>query len=62
VPLADLRGYETALYRFLETRHPAIVVRLGTGERIDEETALGLDAALEQFANVGAPAPTRAAA
>jgi F-type H+-transporting ATPase subunit alpha len=62
VPLPDLQAYETGLYRFLESRDPAILVMLHTGQRIDDEIALRLDAALEHFARDSASRLTRKAA
>jgi F-type H+/Na+-transporting ATPase subunit alpha len=62
VPLADLRAYETGLYRFLDARHPALLLMLEHRQRIDEEIAQGLDGALEQYGCVGALRPALAAA
>jgi hypothetical protein len=60
--LAELRAHEAALYRFLDTHHPAILVLLDTRQRIDEEIALHLDAALAPSACVSPAGATRAAA
>src|SRR5437762_2775744 len=47
--VADVCSYETELFAFLETRHPAILATIADRKRIDEQLATALNDALEEF-------------
>src|SRR5436189_400895 len=49
IAIGDVRAYEEELYRFLETRHPAILATIADRKRIDEQLATALNDALEEF-------------
>jgi F-type H+-transporting ATPase subunit alpha len=62
-PVADIRGYELALYAFLEQRYPAILATAAEKEQAVGQWAGALDRALEEFAGIyGRPLPAAAAA
>jgi len=62
VAIADLEAYETQLYRFLDSTHPALLLTLANGQPIDEAFATLLDAAIAQFLTLAPPIPAQAAA
>ena len=45
----EIGGYESGLYAFLDTRHPAILARLAGGRLIDDQLASALNGALQEF-------------
>jgi F-type H+/Na+-transporting ATPase subunit alpha len=47
--VADVCSYESELFAFLETRHPAILATIADRKRIDEQLATALNDALEEF-------------
>jgi F-type H+/Na+-transporting ATPase subunit alpha len=59
---AAIDAYETELYRFLETRHPALLTALADTQYIDDHITTILDAALREFATVVQAPPMLAAA
>jgi len=60
--VADLGAYETELYAFLETRHPAVLATLAGGKQIDDLTTMTLDGVLGEFATVFQKPPRLAVA
>jgi F-type H+/Na+-transporting ATPase subunit alpha len=49
VAVEDVRRYEEELYRFLETRHPAVLNGIRDKKILDDELKAALVAALEEF-------------
>ncbi len=49
IPVAQLGAYETALYRFLETRHPAILGTVAEQKVLDDDLKVTVTAALKEF-------------
>lgn len=49
VSLSDVAAYEQELYQFLDTRHSAMVDRLGKEKSLDEELAAALETAVREF-------------
>jgi F-type H+-transporting ATPase subunit alpha len=49
VPIEEVRRYEDDLYRFLETRHPAVLSGIADKKILDDEVKGALEAALEDF-------------
>jgi F-type H+-transporting ATPase subunit alpha len=49
IAVADVGSYESELFAFLETRHPAILATIADRKRIDEQLATALNDALEEF-------------
>jgi len=49
VALADVRAYETELYRALETRHPEILKGIIEKKQLDDQLKGALDAAVKAF-------------
>jgi F-type H+-transporting ATPase subunit alpha len=49
VAIEDVRRYEEELYRFLETRHAAVLSGLAEKKIIDDELKAGIEAALKDF-------------
>src|SRR6188508_3478879 len=49
VAIEDVRRYEEELYRFLETRHAAVLSGIAEKKIIDDETKGALEAALTEF-------------
>ena len=47
---ADIRPYETELYRFLAMRHPAILATLPDTKRIDDRLTAVLTGSLDELA------------
>ena len=47
--VADVGSYESDLFAFFETRHPAILATIADRKRIDEQLATALNDALEEF-------------
>jgi F-type H+-transporting ATPase subunit alpha len=45
----EIGGYESGLYAFLDTHHPAILARLAGGRLIDDQLASALNGALQEF-------------
>ena len=50
VPLADIREYEAGLYRFLETRRPAILTGIAEKKQVDDQLKAELTSAVQEFA------------
>ena len=44
-----MRRYEEDLYRFLETRHPAVLTGIAEKKILDDEMKAALEAALKEF-------------
>jgi len=49
VAIEDVRRYEEELYRFLETRHAAVLSGVAEKKIIDDELKAGIEAALKDF-------------
>ena len=49
VPVEKLRAYEDDLYRFLDTRHPAVLTAVAEKKILDDDIKAGLQAALDEF-------------
>jgi F-type H+-transporting ATPase subunit alpha len=49
VAIEDVRRYEDELYRFLETRHAAVLSGIAEKKIIDDELKAGIEAALKDF-------------
>jgi len=49
VAIEDVRRYEEELYRFLETRHAAVLSGIAEKKIIDDELKAGIEAALKDF-------------
>src|SRR5688500_5854241 len=49
VPVEDLRRYEEDLYRFLETRYPAVLAGIAEKKILDDELKAGLESGLKEF-------------
>jgi F-type H+/Na+-transporting ATPase subunit alpha len=50
VPVAELRAFETELFRFLESRHPAVLTGIAEKKQLDDQLKAALDAAVKEFA------------
>jgi F-type H+/Na+-transporting ATPase subunit alpha len=50
VAIEDIRRYEEDLYRFLETRHPAVLTGIAEKKQLDDEVKGALENALKDFA------------
>ena len=50
VPVADLRAFETELYKFLETRHASVLSGIAEKKQLDDQLKAALDAAVKEFA------------
>ena len=59
---ADIGVYETKLYRFLETLHPAVLQMLAGNAPLDDRVTTAIDGALREFAWVFQAPPKLAAA
>jgi F-type H+-transporting ATPase subunit alpha len=49
VPVAELRSFETELYRFLETRHATLLGSIAEKKQLDDQLKAALDAAIREF-------------
>ena len=49
VPLANVREYETELYRFIESRYPQLFAGIAEKKQLDDELKSALNAAVEAF-------------
>jgi F-type H+-transporting ATPase subunit alpha len=49
VAIEDVRRYEDELYRFLETRHPAVLSSVAQKKILDDEVKGAVEAALKEF-------------
>ena len=49
VPTPRVREFEAQFYRFLETEHPDVLVKLAQTATLDDEISSGLDAAVDAF-------------
>jgi F-type H+-transporting ATPase subunit alpha len=49
VPIEDVRRYEEDLYRFLETRHPAVLQGIESKKILDDDIKGALEGALKEF-------------
>jgi F-type H+-transporting ATPase subunit alpha len=49
VAVEDVRRYEEDLYRFLETRHPAVLTTIAEKKILDDDTKAALERALKEF-------------
>ena len=49
VAIEDVRRYEEDLYRFLETRHPAVLTGIAEKKILDDDLKAALEAALNEF-------------
>jgi F-type H+-transporting ATPase subunit alpha len=62
VPVEQVRNYEVELYRFLDTRHSALMAALTEKKAFDDQIKTDLNAALEEFGkSFAAPGRTAAA-
>src|SRR5689334_22430194 len=50
IPLADLRAFETELYRYLESRHPQMLRNIAEKKQLDDELKGALNSAVKEFA------------
>ena len=50
VPVADLRSFETELYRFLETRYASLLGTIAEKKQLDDQLKASLDSAIREFA------------
>ena len=60
VPVERLRQYEDELYRFLETRYPAVLGTIADKKILDDELKKNMNSALEEFGKQFAAAPAAA--
>jgi F-type H+/Na+-transporting ATPase subunit alpha len=51
IPVSELRAFEVDLYKFLESRHPAVLSGIAEKKQLDEQLKSGLDAAVKAFAS-----------
>src|SRR6188472_2956759 len=49
VPVADLRSFETELYRFLETRYSSLLGTIAEKKQLDDQLKASLDSAIREF-------------
>src|SRR5262245_33497960 len=49
IPISEVRGYETELYAFLETRHPEVFRGIAEKKQLDDQLKAGLKSAVEEF-------------
>jgi F-type H+/Na+-transporting ATPase subunit alpha len=49
IAIADIRGYEQELYRFLESRHPGILTGIANKKQLDDAMKGEVDRALKEF-------------
>jgi F-type H+/Na+-transporting ATPase subunit alpha len=49
VQVSELRTYETELYKFLETRHAAVLTGIKEKKQLDDQLKAALDAAVKEF-------------
>jgi F-type H+-transporting ATPase subunit alpha len=49
VPVADVRTFEVELYRYLESRHPAVLTGIAERKQLDDQLKASLDAAVKDF-------------
>jgi F-type H+-transporting ATPase subunit alpha len=49
IPTSEVRGYETELYAFLETRHAEILRGIADKKQLDDQLKAGLKSAVEEF-------------
>jgi F-type H+-transporting ATPase subunit alpha len=50
IPVSEVRGFETELYSFLETRHPEVLRNIAEKKQLDDELRAALRSAVEEFA------------
>jgi len=50
IPVAELRGFETELYKFIETRHPQLFSNIAEKKQLDDQLKAALNAAVKEFA------------
>jgi F-type H+-transporting ATPase subunit alpha len=50
VALADVRAFETELYRFMESRHPTVLRGIAEKKQLDDQLRASVDAAVKEFA------------
>ena len=62
VPVEDVRRYEEDLYRFLETRHAAVLSGIAQKKQLDDETKAALENALKEFGQTFSAKQTAAVA
>jgi len=60
--VSQIRGYETELYRFLETRHPAVLTGIAEKRQIDDSIRSEIENALKEFGDMFAAERKAAAA
>jgi F-type H+-transporting ATPase subunit alpha len=60
-PVPEIAEYEKELYKFVETRHPGILVTLREQKKIDDELKGKIEGALKEFGEQFAAARTVAA-
>jgi F-type H+-transporting ATPase subunit alpha len=61
VPVASLREYQVEFYKFLETRHPAILRDIAEKKQLDDQLKASLDAAIKEFSSAFASRKVSAA-
>jgi F-type H+-transporting ATPase subunit alpha len=49
IPVAELRTFETELYRFMESRHPQLLRTIAEKKELDDQLRSGLKGAVEEF-------------
>jgi F-type H+-transporting ATPase subunit alpha len=50
VAVSELRAFETELFKFLETRHAAVLTGIAEKKQLDDQLKAALDAAVREFA------------
>jgi F-type H+-transporting ATPase subunit alpha len=61
-PVADIGRYEREMLAFVQTRHPEILASISSTQKLDDDVAAKLDAALDEFAKVFQPSKRSEAA
>jgi F-type H+-transporting ATPase subunit alpha len=62
IPTGQILDYEKELYRFLDTRHPAVLTTIAEKKQLDDDLRAKMQAALKEFADQFAAARKAAAA
>ena len=61
IPLSDLREYETELYNFIDTHHPAVFTGIQEKKQLDDELKKALNDAVKSFSETFAARKSAAA-
>jgi len=51
IAIGELRSFETELYKFIETRHPAVFTGIVEKKALDDQLKAALDKAVKEFAS-----------